>query len=339
MRTASVAITGRCTGVPVKARQTNAAVARRVPDPIAVGMLHEARDPYIDPMTEERRAPSADLIATDDPAPLEIALSQEDHDALERAVQALERHSFASRLASVAGRPIQVLGQALPQAASQAVSRATEAALKRALRYALRTIPQQTSDPETRTHKVLAALSGALGGALGISAVLVELPVSTTIMLRAIARVAQSEGEDLADPEAALACLQVFALGGRSGSEHVHESGYFAVRAAMARSVTGAVHQIAGRGVVDESASAIVRLLAQIGSRFGVVVSQKVAAQAVPVVGALGGAAINAAFVDHFQTLARGHFTVRRLERTYGPGTVRSAYDRIRAAAASGEAS
>jgi len=59
-----------------------------------------------------------------------------------------------------------------------------------------------------------------------------------------------------------------------------------------------------------------VRLLAQIGSRFGVVVSQKVAVQAVPVLGAIGGAAVNAAFVDHFQTLARGHFIVRRLERT-----------------------
>lgn len=88
--------------------------------------------------------------------------------------------------------------------------------------------------------------------------------------------------------------------------------------------------EMAGRGVVDESGSAIVRLLAQIGACFGVVVSQKVAAQAVPVIGAIGGAAVNVAFVDHFQTLARGHFTVRRLERIYGPGTVRRAYEEIR---------
>jgi EcsC protein family len=62
----------------------------------------------------------------------------------------------------------------------------------------------------------------------------------------------------------------------------------------------------------------------------GIVVSQKVAAQAVPVLGAISGAAVNSLFVD-FQTLARGHFTVRRLERIYGRGTVRSAYDQIRA--------
>src|SRR5918998_644442 len=253
----------------------------------------------------------------------EITLTEADREALRQAVLALEGPSYVARLSTLAGRPIELLGQALPTVVSDLISRATQAALTRALRYALRTIPKEGRNPETGAHKALAVLSGAMGGALGLSAVLVELPLSTTIMLRSIARIAQSEGEDLEDPETALACLQVFALGGRTGSAKLHEAGYFAVRAAMARSVTRALQQMAGRGVVDESASAIGRLLAQIGARFGVVVSQKVAAQAVPVLGAIGGAAVNVAFVDHFQTLARGHFTVRRLERTYGPGTVR----------------
>ena len=282
-------------------------------------------------MTQELSAPKPGPTPGMASAPPEITLSHEDREALRRAVQALESSSFAGRLASLAGRPIELLGQALPRAASEAVSRATRAALARALSYALRTIPRESADPETRLHRALAALSGAMGGALGFSAILIELPISTTIMLRAIARIAQSEGEDLSDPETSLACLQVFALGGHSGSEHLHETGYFAVRAAMARSMAGALRQLAGRGLVDESASAVVRLVGQIASRFGVIVSQKFAAQAVPVVGALGGAAVNAAFMDHFQNLARGHFTVRRLERIYGPGTVRLAYDRIRA--------
>ncbi len=260
----------------------------------------------------------------------EVDMTEEDREALRKAVQVLEGSSYVGNLSRLAGRPVELLGQALPQAASSMVSRATEVALKRALHYALRTIPRDTASPEKGIHRALAAMSGAMGGALGLSAVLVELPISTTIMLRAIARIAQSEGEDLADPETALACIEVFALGGRTGSQHLHESGYFAVRAALARSVTGAIHQVAGRGVIDESASAIVRLLSQIGSRFGMVVSQKVAAQAVPVLGALGGAAVNTAFIDHFQALARGHFTVRRLERTYGKVPVRVAYDRIR---------
>jgi hypothetical protein len=61
----------------------------------------------------------------------------------------------------------------------------------------------------------------------------------------------------------------------------------------------------------------------------GLVVTQKVAAQALPVVGALGGAAVNYAFIEHFQDVARGHFTVRRLERLYGKDVVRAEYDRI----------
>jgi hypothetical protein len=54
-----------------------------------------------------------------------------------------------------------------------------------------------------------------------------------------------------------------------------------------------------------------------------VVVTQKLAAQAVPVIGALGGAAVNYAFIDHFQEVARAHFVVRKLERRYGKDIVR----------------
>ena len=71
------------------------------------------------------------------------------------------------------------------------------------------------------------------------------------------------------------------------------------------------------------------RLIAQIASRFGVVVTQKLAAQAVPVIGAVGGAAVNYAFIDHFQEMARAHFIVRRLERRYGKDAVRTAYERL----------
>jgi hypothetical protein len=53
------------------------------------------------------------------------------------------------------------------------------------------------------------------------------------------------------------------------------------------------------------------------------------AAQALPVIGALGGAAVNYAFIQHFQEVARGHFTVRRLERVYGKNVVRTEYERL----------
>jgi len=149
-------------------------------------------------------------------------------------------------------------------------------------------------------------------------------------MLRSIGDVARSEGEDLADPETALACLQVFALGGIEGEADAAESGYFAVRGVLAKSVAQATRFIAERGVLSESAPALLEFIAQIASRFGVVVTQKLAAQAVPVIGALGGAAVNYAFIDHFQETARAHFTVRRLERSYGRNAVRTAYEQFR---------
>jgi hypothetical protein len=74
----------------------------------------------------------------------------------------------------------------------------------------------------------------------------------------------------------------------------------------------------------------LVRLITQVASRFGLVVTQKAAAQTIPVIGALGGAAVNYAFIDHFQSVARGHFTVRRLERKYGKDIVFAAYERFR---------
>ena len=71
------------------------------------------------------------------------------------------------------------------------------------------------------------------------------------------------------------------------------------------------------------------RLLAQLASRFGANVSQKIAAQAVPIVGAAGGLVINVLFIDHFQDMARGHFIVRRLERAYTPEFIRAEYDAL----------
>ena len=131
-------------------------------------------------------------------------------------------------------------------------------------------------------HKALAATSGAVGGSFGLAALPIELPISTVIMLRSIGDIARAEGEDLRDPETALSCLQVFALGGLKGDADAANSGYFAVRGLLAKSVAEAARFIVDRGVLAEGGPVLVRLIAQIASRFGVVVTQKLAAQAVP---------------------------------------------------------
>ena len=192
--------------------------------------------------------------------------------------------------------------------------------------------PNTQSSPATWFSTAIAGVTGGVSGFFGMAALPVELPLTTTIMLRAIADIARGEGEDLRAPDAALACLQVLALGGVS--DESQEGGYFALRGLMTKSVTDAATYIAQKGVADQSAPALVRFIATIAARFGLVVSEKVAAQAVPVIGALGGAVVNYAFVDHFQSLAKGHFIVRRLERAYGPALVKSEYARLKAEAA-----
>jgi hypothetical protein len=263
------------------------------------------------------------------PATITGLMQEDDIQALRAAVATLEHPSFAARLAELAGKPIELFNRALPETASKAIAVATTKALNTALRVALRTMQNEPKAASSYLHKALAATSGAVGGSFGLAALPIELPVSTVIMLRSIGDIARAEGEDLRDPETALSCLQVFALGGLKGDADAANSGYFAVRGLLAKSVAEAARFIVDRGVVAEGGPVLVRLIAQIASRFGVVVTQKLAVQAVPLIGALGGAAVNYAFIDHFQEIARAHFTVRKLERRYGKEAVRMAYEKL----------
>jgi hypothetical protein len=256
-------------------------------------------------------------------------LSPEDAAALARAVDQLEHKSFATRLANALGHEIERLERMVPANIANIVDRAGESAIRMAFNTALRTLKPRGSTDQRAAHKAVATLSGTVGGAFGLAALPVELPFSIMVMLRSIAAIARRSGEDLSQPEAALACLQVFALGTGKENQLALESSYFSVRSVLAKSVSEAARFVVKRGLADEGAPVIVRLISQIATRFGVVVSQKVAAQAVPVIGAAGGAAVNYAFIDHFQSIAEGHFTVRRLERIYGPQIVRAEYDRL----------
>ena len=69
-------------------------------------------------------------------------------------------------------------------------------------------------------------------------------------------------------------------------------------------------------------------LVAAIGARFGIVVSEKAAVQAIPIIGAAGGAMVNTVFIGHYQDMARGHFIVRRLEKIHGAEPVHAAYEK-----------
>jgi len=148
-------------------------------------------------------------------------------------------------------------------------------------------------------------------------------------MLRSIADIARSEGHDVCLLDVQLACLEVFALGGGHPADDSSESGYWMVRGVLSKYISEAAEHITKKGLSDRSAPALVRLVAQIAARFGVVISEQVAARLIPIVGAATGGMVNYLFMQHFQDMARGHFVVKRLEKKYGTALVRRAYEEL----------
>lgn len=255
-------------------------------------------------------------------------MTPEDVRRMKYAMDLLENPGLAARMTHVIGVPFEKAFDSLPAKWIGAIQVLSRKALQHALDAAVRTIDHGERKASRDTlHKLLVAASGGIGGAFGLPALAVELPATTVIMFRSIADIARSEGEDVHLVETRLACLEVFALGGGSEKDDASESGYYAVRALLARQVSEAAKYIVEKGLAEEGAPALVRLIATIASRFGVTVSQKAAASAVPVIGAAGGALINTIFIEHFQNMARGHFIMRSLERKYGADAVKMLYE------------
>ncbi len=256
-----------------------------------------------------------------------MILTEIDEKELQVAKSLLENPGLAAKITNLIGTPIEKGLEILPDSWNKNIGEVTQTALMKASDVAIFTMKDIPGEESSNIwHKLSVAVSGGVGGFFGISAIAVELPVSTSIMLRSIADIARSEGESISHYETKLACLEVFALGGESKSDDGTETGYFAVRSALAKSVTEAAEFIAKKGVAEEAAPVVVKLIAKIAKRFSIQVTQKSAAQAVPAIGAAGGAIINALFIDHFQDMARGHFIVRKLERRYGEKIIRELY-------------
>lgn len=255
----------------------------------------------------------------------DIALSPSDVEALKRAFFLLERSSFARQLADYAGQPVSYLLQKIPKTVNNRLNRVAEIAIFKGLDVAVKSIkPTSEHGPATKLSSVVAGISGGVSGFFGTAALPVELPLTTIVMLRAIADIARHQGENLETVEGRLACVEVFAFGDR-GSGARTEFGYFATRAPLGRLTKDAAAFLSERGVTNASAPLVGGFVSEVASRFGAFVSERAAASAVPI----GGAAVNVIFINHFQNIAQGHFIVRRLERHYGAAAVRGRYARF----------
>jgi hypothetical protein len=249
-----------------------------------------------------------------------------DHAALKNAVKYLESRNFAARLADYAGVPIHRVLGFLPKALNKQLSGAVRTAVMKGLEVAVDTLDKKPPRrPATGFSSFLAGVTGGVSGLFGFGALAVELPLTTTLMLRAIAEIAQHQGEDLSTLEARLACLEVFAYGAKRNEDNL-DVGYYAARALISKYTHDIAALALERGAIDASAPVVASLVSEIVSRFGLVVSDKVAAGALPIIGAVGGATVNIVFMDHFQRVAHAHFTLRRLERTYGSAPIRERY-------------
>lgn len=258
------------------------------------------------------------------------ALSPDDLSALAGAHAALEHPTFAARVGAVLGAPVEQGLKLLPAGWAARIRAGAEAALTRALTVAVGSLGEQPAAAgRDGLHKALVVASGAVGGYFGMPALLVELPFTTIVMLRGIADIARAAGEDVQTLETRLACLEVFALGGRAHHAADAEIGYYEVRSLLAFHFTAVTQRVAETGALEPGLPVTVNVVRAIAARFGVTVSDKAALQMVPVLGAAAGAIVNAVFMQHFQDVARAHFTVRRLERAYGADAVSAAYDAL----------
>ncbi|WP_334016465.1 EcsC family protein [Burkholderia cepacia] len=263
-------------------------------------------------------------------------LSQDDRDALWRAKLVLESPSLTMKLTGMLGAPVEKMIARLPDFATGKINDATQLALRKCLNIALRTLgkpPAPDAEPDKPSnllHKLAVATTGAAGGAFGFLALPVELPVTTTLIFRSVCDIARSEGEDLGSVDTQLQCLAVLGMGGNPDKqEEDADLGYFVLRGALAQAISKASSDITTKGIAAHSSAAVFKLVQTVASRFSVQVTEQMAAKSIPAIGAVLGATVNTLFIDHFQQMAHGHFTVRRLERKYGSAAVRAAYQAI----------
>lgn len=255
-----------------------------------------------------------------EPKDMKVAQIEPKHlEEVRAAKDFFEDQSFFIKLTELLGKPADLLIKQLPKGAASKVDDAVELALNKCLDAALKTVnPERVGFAANDwLHKLSVAMTGAAGGSLGLASALVELPITTTIMFRSICEIASECGEDLNTEDARLACLSVFAFGGPSADDDEVDTGYYMLKAFLARESKKVVNKIG-----------LEEFVRRIASRFSVQVTETASAKIVPGVGAVLGGAINLYFINYFQDVARAHFTLRKLERMYGEDAVRQAYDR-----------
>ena len=274
------------------------------------------------------------------------SLDQREIDFIREAYEFLEHDSLVMKLSRLVGKPIEAAQQAMPIKAQQLVNTAVQDSLLFSLKTMLKTVPSETLPPDNfinsskktkSIHTILAGVSGGVGGFFGAIALPVELPVSTSIMLRSITKIAKECGEDFSDPKTLLECVAIFSYGNHKTLDEETEfnSMYFAQRLAYTKLMSDAAKYLATQSATGlltakkDLAPALITFIGKVASIFKISISKKIVAESVPIIGSIGGSAINSLFSEHYSCVARYHFGIRSLERKYGKNRIRTIYDDI----------
>ncbi|MBC6997424.1 EcsC family protein [Cytophaga sp. FL35] len=257
-------------------------------------------------------------------------LTAEDRMTLFLAKQSMEQIGWAMQGLNQLGNIIEKRLDLLPAKQQQWLQKISYKVLYNVVKSNLFSMKNNKENkvPLNTLYKAMVTSSGAIGGAFGATAFAVDLGLTTKLMMRSILDIARSEGENIEELDTQLACLQVFALGGKTKHDDNLDTGYFATRIALNAAVKGSSSTLI-EGFLVGASSPILKLISIIASRFSIQVSEKFVAQAIPVVGAVGGAGINLAFIQHFQNMAQAHFSIRRLERKYGEDLIKEHYESL----------
>ena len=202
------------------------------------------------------------------------------------------------QILNLVGAQAEGLIDMLPKGARDRLEKATASAIDYALTAAQASRGRVPDASDWLTRAVTMG-TGAAGGFGGIGSALAELPVTTTVILRAILGIAHEHGFDPADDKVRAACIRTFAAAGPLGDDDETDLSFLTMRLTM----TGGTLQ---------------GLIAKVAPRLAVPLGQKVAAQMVPVIGAAAGAAINYVFTAYYQDMARVQFGLMRLSEATG---------------------
>lgn len=206
------------------------------------------------------------------------------------------------RLVNRLGTSLESQLSALPESVRQQIERITAQALQASYGLAART-------PDLGARGPLAAViaTGAAGGAGGLPTAMAELPVTVTLFLNAIRAEARDAGLDPDADWVRAECLEVFAAGSPLKQDDGVNTSFIGTRLAL----TG---------------STVQNLIAAIAPKLAAVLGQKLAAQAVPVIGAVSGAALNAAFLSYYREIARVRFALVKLAEVHGSEAVEAEF-------------